>query len=91
MLLLSDGPLAVLVDVLEEKVESGGPGHTCAQQWAGHLARGAMHGHRLLYQSQKRSEGQALQPGFHTGPTGGAHSEGPGTEALRIKAIWLLL
>ena len=58
MVLLSDGPLAVLGDMLEEKVESRGPRHTCAQQCAGHLARGAMHGHRLLYQSQKRSEGK---------------------------------
>ena len=93
MVLLSDGPLAVLVDMLEEKVESGGPRHTCAQQCTGHLARGARHSHLLLYQNQKRSEGEVLgqQPGFHTRPTGGVHSEGPGTEALRIKAIWLLL
>ena len=92
-MVLSDGPLAVLVDMLEETVESGGPRHTCAQQCAGHLARGARHGHRLLYQNQKRSEGEVLgqQPGFHTRPTGGIHSEGPGTEALRIKAICLLL
>lgn len=71
----------------------GAPGTLCAQQCTGHLARGAMHGHCLLYQSQKRSEGQALgqQPGFHTRPTGGVHSEGTGTEALRLKAIWLLL
>ena len=82
-----------LVDMLEEKVESGGPRHTCAQQCTGHLARGARHSHLLLYQNQKRSEGEVLgqQPGFHTRPTGGVHSEGPGTEALRIKAIWLLL
>lgn len=70
MVLLSDGPLAVLVDMLEEKVESGGPRHTCVQQCTGHLARGARHGHLLLYQNQKRSEGEVLgqQLGSIPGP-----------------------